>query len=264
LMGRLDQKVAIVTGAAKGLGRATAMLFAAEGAIVVLSDFDAESGNAAATAIGDRAQFQLHDVTLDADWERVVGETVRAFGRVDILVNNAGLFEVGTIESQTVQQWDRVNAVVATGTFLGCKHVVGTMKSTGGGAIVNVASIASLQGMPYAAAYCAAKGAVEALTRSVAVHCAEMKYAIRCNSLHPGPIDTSMVHSIPAQMATAMEAGMNVSPRQGATSCRASPEEIAEAVLYLSSDAAKWVNGTRLVVDNTASVMSVISGVVLA
>jgi len=260
-MGRLDRKIAIVTGAGSGLGRATAALFAAEGAYVVLSDIDVASARMAAAGIGERADFRHHDVTSDRDWTSIVSDTVRKFGRLDILVNNAGVLPVGDIESQTVEQWDHVNAVVAKGSFLGCQNAVKVMKVTGG-AIVNIASIASLQGMPYAVAYGAAKGAVESLTRSVAVHCVERRYAIRCNSVHPGPIDTPMVSAVPAQMEAIKAAGFQTASRQPMTRHRAKPEDVAEAVLYLSSDAAAAINGARLVVDNAASVMSVISGVV--
>lgn len=259
-MARLENKIAIVTGAASGLGKATAALFVSEGARVVLSDINVESGRAAAASIGERAEFRRHDVTADGDWMNLVNETVQKFGRLDILVNNAGVLPVGNIESQTVEQWDWVNAVVAKGVFLGCRHAVRVMKNAGG-AIVNVSSIASLQGMPYAVGYAAAKGAVESLTRSVAVHCVEMRYAIRCNSVHPGTIDTPMVHAVPAQMEAIKAAGFDLAPRRPITHYRANPEDIAESVLYLASDASRAVNGTRLVVDNCLSVMSVISGI---
>jgi 3(or 17)beta-hydroxysteroid dehydrogenase len=262
MMGRFERKVVIVTGAASGLGAATVQLFASEGAIVVLSDVDVKNGQAAAQAIGGQTSFRAHDVSLEGDWERIVAAAVQDHGGLDILVNNAGVFEVGNIESQTVEQWDRVIAVAAKGTFLGCKHAIRAMRTTGGGAIVNVASIASFQGMPYAAAYCAAKGAVEALTRSAAVHCAEMQYAIRCNSVHPGPIDTPMTRAITDQIVLAAALGMEVPPRVQASTSRADPSEIAEAILFLSSESARGVNGARLVVDNAKSVMSVISGVV--
>ena len=258
-MGRLDRRIAIVTGAAKGLGRATAELFAAEGATVVLSDLDEAQGEAAAAAIGPAARFRRHDVTDARQWEHLVAETVADFGGLHVLVNNAGLFEVGNIESQTEAQWDRVHAVGAKGAFLGCREAVKAMKTGAGGSIVNVASIASLQGEPYAVAYCAAKGAVEALTRSVAVHCAQMRYPVRCNSLHPGPIDTPMVRAIPAQMEAARAEGFQApAARVSFESYRAEAHEIARSILYLASDDSRWVNGTRLVVDNT---MSVISGV---
>ena len=169
----------------------------------------------------------------------------------------AGVVEVGNIETQTEAQWRRVQGVVADGTFFGCKHAVRSMKQTGGGTIVNIASIASLQGEPYVLAYGAAKGAVEALTRAVAVHCAQMKYPIRCNSLHPGPIRTPLVKGLGRQFKEAIGAGMEVPAGLGAmNSYSAAPEEIATSVLYLASDASKWVNGTRLVVDHTMSVTS--------
>jgi 3(or 17)beta-hydroxysteroid dehydrogenase len=174
-----------------------------------------------------------------------------------VLVNNAGVLEIGNIETQTAEQWRFVNSVIADGTFFGCKHAVRAMKTTGGGTIVNVASIASLQGEPYAAAYCAAKGAVEALTRAVAVHCAQMRYGIRCNSLHPGRIETPLTAAAPGQIKAAMRQGMQLPQGLGALqSYTAQPEDIAPGVLYLASDASRYVNGTRLVIDNTMSVTS--------
>jgi 3(or 17)beta-hydroxysteroid dehydrogenase len=259
-MRQLPGKIAIVTGGAKGLGEAIVRLFVAEGATVVISDVDATSGARLADELGGQAVFQRHDVTSEPEWERVVGETVAAFGRLDVLVNNAGVVEIGDIETQTAAQWRLVNAVIADGTFFGCKHAVRSMKKTGGGRIVNVSSIASLQGESYVAAYVAAKGAVEALTRSVAVHCVQMKYDIRCNSIHPGPIKTPLVAGMMDKFKEAVRHGMVLPPGLGAlSSYAATPAEIAPAVLYLVSDASKWVNGTRLVIDNT---MSIISGTV--
>jgi 3(or 17)beta-hydroxysteroid dehydrogenase len=259
-MNQLQGRIAIVTGGAKGLGEAVVRLFVAEGATVIVADVDADSGARVVESLGAKTRFQHLDVRIESEWERVIGETVAAFGRLDILVNNAGVIEIGSIETQTAEQWRLVNAVIADGAFFGCKHAVRAMKTTGGGKIVNVASIASLQGEPYVAAYCAAKGAVEALTRSVAVHCAQMKYNIRCNSIHPGRIETPLTAAIPGQMKAAMKAGFKMASAQGATqSYTAQAEEIAPAVLYLASDSSKYVNGTRLVIDNT---MSVTSGVV--
>jgi 3(or 17)beta-hydroxysteroid dehydrogenase len=205
--------------------------------------------------LGAGARFERHDVTAESEWERVIADTMRIFGRLDVLVNNAGVVEIGNIETQTLAQWRFVHAVIAEGTFFGCKHAVRVMKGSGGGTIVNVSSIASLQGEPYVAAYVAAKGAVEALTRSVAVHCAQMKYPIRCNSLHPGPISTPLVASMGRKFEEAKRSGFELPPGFGSTSSySATPEEIAPAVLYLASPASKWVNGTRLVIDNTQSV----------
>lgn len=256
-MSQLPARIAIVTGGAKGLGKAIAELFAREGATVVITDVDTDNGERVASQIGAAARFKRHDVRQESEWERVVAETLAEFGRLDILVNNAGVVEIGSIETQTAEQWRFVNAVISDGTFFGCKHAVRAMKTTGGGSIVNVASIASLQGEPYVAAYCAAKGAVESLTRSVAVHCAQMKYNIRCNSIHPGRIETPLAAAIPRQMKEAIKSGFQMAPGAAAMqSYTAQPEEIAQAVLYLASDNAKWVSGTRLVIDNTMSVTS--------
>jgi 3(or 17)beta-hydroxysteroid dehydrogenase len=252
-MDQLKGKVAIVTGGAKGLGAAVARLFVAEGASVVISDVDTESGTRLAREIGAAARFKRHDVSQESEWQRVIGETIAELGHLDVLVNNAAVASVGNIETQTPEQWRLVNGVISDGAFFGCKHAVLAMKMTGG-TIVNVASVASLQGEPYVVAYSAAKGAVEALTRSVAVHCAQLKYPIRCNSLHPGPIQTPMVEAMGQQFKEAVKAGMQLPPGLTGGSYRAMPEEIATSVLYLASDASKWVNGARLVVDNTMSV----------
>jgi 3(or 17)beta-hydroxysteroid dehydrogenase len=252
---QLEGKVAIVTGGAKGLGAAVVRLFVAEGARVVISDVDAESGGALAAELGAAVAFEHHDVTVEAEWERVVAATLARFGGFDVLVNNAGIALVGTIETQTAEQWRRVNAVIADGTFYGCKHAVRAMKERGGGTIVNVASVGSLQGEPYVVAYCAAKGAVEALTRAVAVHCVQNHIPVRCNSLHPGPIRTPMVKTLGAQLAAAVQAGeLTLPPAVGGAGYSSTPEETATSVLFLASEASKWVNGTRLIVDNTASV----------
>jgi 3(or 17)beta-hydroxysteroid dehydrogenase len=251
----LAGKVAIVTGGAKGLGAAIVRLFVSEGAQVVISDVDAANGDQLAAECNGHAVFEKHDVSSEPDWERIIANTVSRFGKLDVLINNAGIVEIGDIETQTLEQWRRVNAVISDGCFFGCKHAVRAMKTTGGGTIVNVSSIASLQGESYVAAYSAAKGAVEALTRSVAVHCAQMKYPIRVNSLHPGPIDTPLVRDMPAKFKAAVRSGMVLPPAMGgAAGYTATPAEIAPSVLFLASDMSKWVNGTRLVIDNTASV----------
>jgi 3(or 17)beta-hydroxysteroid dehydrogenase len=254
-LNQLAGKVAIVTGGAKGLGEAVVRLFVAEGASVVISDVDAAAGERLAAELSGRAFFERHDVSSESEWERVVAGTIARSGQLNVLVNNAAIVEVGNIETQTAEQWRRVNAVISDGTFFGCKHAVLAMKAGNGGTIVNIASVASLQGEPYVAAYSAAKGAVEALTRAVAVHCAQLKYPIRCNSLHPGPIRTPMVAELSARLQEAARQGMKMPPAlSGASSYSAAPEEIATSVLYLASEASKWVNGTRLIIDNTASI----------
>ena len=259
-MGRLDGKVAIVTGAAKGLGEADARLFAVEGARVILTDVDEANGARIAHEIGDRARFIRQDVREEAGWADLIAAVLAQFGRLDVLVNNAGVVEAGTIETTSEADYRFVMAVSADGTFFGCKHAIPAMRRGGGGSIVNMASIASIQGEPLVAAYCAAKGAVEALTRAVAVHCAQGRMNIRCNSVHPSGIDTPMVRSMGGKIASAGLA----TPRQASphgVSPLGTPVDIAQAVLYLASDESRFVNGQRIVVDNS---MSVIAGFVPA
>ena len=252
-MGRLEDKVAIVTGAAKGLGEAAARLFAAEGARVVLTDVDAANGERVAAEIGPAARFRRQDVADEAGWRDLITAVVADHGRLDVLVNNAGVVEAGTIESTSAEDYRFVMAVSADGTFFGCKHAIPAMRASGGGSIINMASIASIQGESLVAAYCAAKGAVEALTRSVAVHCAQGRMNIRCNSVHPSGMDTPMVRGFGPKVARS-----GLAPPQSASPHGASPlgtaDDIAYAVLYLASDESRFVNGQRLVVDNTMSV----------
>ena len=252
-MGRLQGKVAIVTGAAKGLGEAAARLFVAEGARVVLTDVDAENGERIAAEIGPAARFIRHDVRDEAQWRDLVAGVVAAHGRLDVLVNNAGVVEAGTIESTTAEDYRFVMSVSADGTFFGCKHAIPAMRDSGGGSIINMASIASIQGESLVAAYCAAKGAVEALTRSVAVHCSQGRMNIRCNSVHPSGMDTPMVRGFGAKvMRSGLAPPQNISPH--GASPLGTPNDIAYAVLYLASDESRFVNGQRLVVDNAMSV----------
>lgn len=252
-MDRLAGKVAIITGAAKGLGEADARLFAAEGATVILTDVDVTEGERVAHEIGPAATFIRQDVREEAGWEALIAGVMADHGRLDVLVNNAGVVEAGTIESTTEADYRFVMAVSADGTFFGCKHAIPAMRASGGGSIINMASIASIQGESLVAAYCAAKGAVEALTRSVAVHCAQGGMAIRCNSVHPSGMDTPMVRTFGAKVMAA-----RVAPPSNASPHGASPlgeaQDIAATVLFLASDESRFINGQRIVVDNTMSV----------
>ncbi len=258
-MARLDGKVAIVTGASKGLGEADARIFAREGATVVLTDVDAENGERVAAEIGGAARFHRQDVRDEEGWRKLIKQTVDDFGGLHILVNNAGVVEAGTIETQTYDEYRFIMAVSADGTFFGCKYALPAMKASGGGSIVNMASIASVQGEPYVAAYCAAKGAVEALTRSVAVHCAKNKYNIRCNSVHPSGIVTPMVISMGEKMQKAGLVPLDERNEAAGVSVLGDPIDIANTVLFLASDESRFINGAQIRVDNT---MSVVSGVV--
>lgn len=251
-MGRLAGKIAIITGAAKGLGEADARMFAREGATVILTDVDRAAGAAVAASIGGKAEFHYHDVRHDADWKALIDDVVARHGRLDSLVNNAGVVTLGNIETQTEEDYRFVMAVSADGTFFGCKHAVRVMKETGGGSIINMASIASIVGEPNVAAYAAAKGAIESLTRSVAVHCAQNKYNIRCNSVHPAGILTPMVEEVLRQAgATPRDA----SDPASSGVLLGEPDDIANTVLFLASDESKYISGAAIRVDSAKSVV---------
>jgi len=243
-MGRVQDKIAIVTGAASGIGRGCAKRLVAEGATVVCTDRD-ERGAQVAAELG--ATFRQLDVTDEAGWQRVVDETVRAFGRLQILVNAAGVAVWGDIEHTTLEQWRFVNGVNAEGTFLGCRTALAAMKATGG-SIVNISSVAGLVADADAPAYCASKGAVRLLTKSVALHAARRGYNVRCNSVHPSFIDTPMVDAVVAASrdATKMRAAVEKAAPLGRIG---EVDDVAYAVVYLASDESKFVTGSELVVD---------------
>ncbi|MFB3813157.1 MAG: SDR family oxidoreductase [Terriglobales bacterium] len=253
-MDRLKGKVAIVTGAAKGLGEADARLFAQEGAQVIVADVDVENGERVARDIGPRAKFVRLDVRHEAEWQRVIAEVMKQYGRLDILVNNAGVVEMHTPETITEEEYRFVMAVSIDGTVFGCKHAIPAMKKSGGGSIINMASVASLVGEYTVAGYCAAKGAIEAYTRAVAVYCAQDQIKIRCNSIHPAAIDTPMVRSVPDKMAKAGMPAISEEQKGSVANPMGRPIDIAYLALYLASDESVFVSGQQFVVDNTATV----------
>ena len=246
-MARLAGKIAIITGAAKGLGEADARLFAQEGATVILTDMDVENGQRVANEIGKNAEFHQQDVCDEDRWIELINDVVAQHGKLDILVNNAGIVHAGNIETQTTEEYRQIMAVSSDGTFFGSKHAVLAMKETGGGSIINMASVASLRGESNVLAYCAAEGAVEGMTRGIAVHCVLSGYNIRCNSIHPGTIWTPMVKNI---MGDRMPEGVEPTalPRMGV------PNDIAYAALYLASDESKHVNGIEVRIDNAHTI----------
>lgn len=253
-MDRLKSKVAIVTGAAKGLGEADARMFAAEGAIVWLTDVDVENGERVAREIGDLARFRRQDVRDEAAWKVLIDEVEAHDGGLDILVNNAGVVEMQSPETITEKDYRFVMGVSLDGTVWGIKHAIPAMKRRGGGSIVNMASIASIQGEYYVAAYCAAKGAIEAYSRATAVYCAQAGYKIRCNSVHPAGIDTPMVRSVPDKVAAANLKPLNEQGSSAGISPLGRPDDIANLVLFLASDESRFISGQAHIIDNTASV----------
>jgi NAD(P)-dependent dehydrogenase (short-subunit alcohol dehydrogenase family) len=251
-MGKLEKKVAVITGAASGIGRATAIRFAGEGAAVVIADMNREGGEAAVRDCkenGGSAVFQLADVSSEEDVKGAVARAVKEFGRLDVIYNNAGLGgAVGPLEKTSAENWDRTFSILLRAVFLGIKHAVPEMRKTGGGSIVSTASIAGIRGAAGLHAYCAAKAGVISLTRSAAIEFAKDK--IRVNCICPGLIATPLTYNrIPGgeQTATQLFAAFQPWPRAGR------PEDIAAMALFLASDDSEFVSGQAMVVDGAVT-----------
>jgi|CXWL01.1.fsa_nt_gi NAD(P)-dependent dehydrogenase (short-subunit alcohol dehydrogenase family) len=248
-MGRVAGKVTLVTGGGLGLGRASALLLAQEGARVVVTDVKESEGKRVADEIvdaGGEAIFLRHDVASEADWRRALETTLSRFGRLDVLVNNAGVALAADVEHTSLEQWRWLMSINLDGVFLGTKAAIEAMKRAGGGSIINLSSIAGIVGAPGLAAYCASKGAVRNFTKSVALHCAQA--GIRVNSIHPGYIWTPMVENFMAEQADPAAA------RKAAAAAHplghmGEPNDIAYGVLYLASNESKFVTGAELVID---------------
>jgi NAD(P)-dependent dehydrogenase (short-subunit alcohol dehydrogenase family) len=248
-MSILDGKSALVTGAASGIGRAIALLFAGEGASVTLADRDAEAGHAAAEEIlgsGGRALFSLCDVSQAADCERVVREANQAFKGLDIVVNAAGIVVRRSVVDLDEADWDRVMDVNAKSVYLICKYAIPLMQWEGGGSIVNISSGWGLIGGPDAAVYCASKGAVVQLTRSMAIDFGP--HNVRINCLCPGDTDTDMLKEEARQLGTSTAKFLKDAARRPLGRIGA-PQEIAQAALFLASDASSYMTGAVMVVD---------------
>jgi NAD(P)-dependent dehydrogenase (short-subunit alcohol dehydrogenase family) len=256
-MGRVAGKVALVTGAASGIGRASAEVLAREGASVILTDVQAMGEDVAAgiRKSGGKARFVAHDVSSEGEWTSIVAGIAKTEGRLDILVNNAGIAVAGLIHELTLEQWRHQMAVNVDGVFLGVKTSLPLMRKNRGGSIVNISSVAGLRGAANLSAYCTSKGAVRLFTKSVAIECAVMQDGIRCNSIHPGLIETPIWGQVvpganePFDL-DAMSALRVPLRRKGM------PADIANAVLFLASDESSYMTGEEMVVDGGMTVGS--------
>ena len=245
--GRLDGKVVLVTGAARGIGAAIAHRFAEEGASLLLTDADEAGARQLATDIGNGSGAHAHDVTSETEWEAVAAWALETHGRVDVLANNAGVFLAATLEETTLEDFRRVQEVNQVGVFLGMRTIAPAMTSRGGGSIINVSSVAGLMGTPYLTAYAAGKWAVRGMTKAVAKELAAA--GVRVNSLHPGQIDTDMHTSQRERTPELIDRLVAAIPvrRIG------EPGEVADAALFLASDESRYVTGGELVIDGGVS-----------
>lgn len=253
MVARVQGKVALVTGGASGIGRASARLLVAEGAQVVISDIDIEAGLALAQELGPAAAFVRHDASREADWQRVMAGLRERHGRLDILVNNAGILQSGTVEDCSLDDWQKMLRINADSVFLGCREGLALMKEGSGGSIINLSSVAALAGREEFAAYSASKGAVAALSRSVAVLCRRRKYRIRCNTLHPDGVLTPMTLASYPPGVDPTRLTIDSDPMHRL--CL--PEDVAASVLFLASDESRAINGVELRVDGGQLVMSI-------
>jgi NAD(P)-dependent dehydrogenase (short-subunit alcohol dehydrogenase family) len=262
--GKLRDKVACVTGAASGIGRATALLLAREGAIVVATDIQAEKGPGLIAEIegaGEQGCFLAHDVAEEDQWRAVVAGIRARHGRLDILVNNAGVGYAGPVTEMSLELWRRQMAINVDGVFLGVKHALPLMREHGGGgSIINLSSIAGIKASANVSGYNASKGAVRLFTKSIALECAAAKDGIRVNSVHPGIVETAIWDTL---LGTT-EDGSNGRPRTATLDAavagaiplghKGEAEDIAQGILWLASDESRYVTGTELVIDGGRSI----------
>lgn len=256
-MGRVENKVALITGAAQGLGAAIAAMLANEGASVVLTDINIDGAREQARAINSahegRAIAIEHDVTDADQWAKVVNETKATYGGLHILVNNAGIGSIGNVVEESFENWRRVHAIDLDSVFLGCKTAIPVMAESGGGSIINVSSISGIIAGHNLAAYNSAKAAVRHLSKSVALHCARAGNNIRSNSIHPVFVDTPILDGM--SRGEDREEMLKKLGRQIPIGRVAEPDDVAYAVLYLGSDESGFVTGSELKIDGGISAM---------
>ena len=253
-MGRLDGKVAMITGGASGIGKAQAELFAKEGAkIVITTRRKVAEGTALAESInkmGGEATFFKLDVTKESDWREVIDKVIRKYGKLNILVNNAGVSLGKTIEDTSLDEWNWVMDINSTGVFLGTKYAIEAMKNNGElCSIINISSTAAIVGEAHLVAYCASKGAVRSLTKAAAISCAEAGYTIRVNSVHPGYIHTELTEKEAQDSGLTLQQYFEKVGKMHPIGRIGEPIDIAYVSLYLASDESKWVTGSEFVAD---------------
>jgi 3(or 17)beta-hydroxysteroid dehydrogenase len=250
---RLENKIALVTGGGSGIGRATCLQFAANGAAVCVSDINLESAQEVVTSIeaaGGKAFAIELDVSCETSWDEIVQQLMSRYGRFNILVNNAGIAIPGTIEDMKLDDWKREESINVHGVFMGMQKAIAIMKENGGGSIVNISSIDGLVGDPKAVSYNAGKGSVRLMTKSAALHCASQKYGIRVNSVHPGYILTPLVEQAFAQADPQwLEEYHDQKISRIPLGDLGTPDDIALGCVYLASDEAAYVTGAELVID---------------
>jgi 3(or 17)beta-hydroxysteroid dehydrogenase len=249
-MDRVEGKVCLVTGGGSGLGRADAVRLAQEGASVVVTDVDVAGGEETVALAGANTVFMQHDVAEEGQWQTVIADCLSHFGKLNVVVNNAGIVIPGDVESVTTEDWRLQQRIHMDGAFFGMKYGIGAIKQNDElGSIINMSSTTALQGYSMVFAYGAAKGAIRTMTKHAAVHCLNMGYRIRVNSLHPGVINTPMVQRFTA--ATANAASEEPAPSPVGLG---DPVDVANAVLFLASDESRFINGVELPIDNTATI----------
>jgi 3(or 17)beta-hydroxysteroid dehydrogenase len=259
-MGRVQNRVALITGGASGIGRAIAERLVAEGARVIISDLQREAGERVATELG--AAFVEQDVSDEIRWGEVIVGVEQRFGALHILVNNAGIVgptDAFSPETTRLSDWRRIFAINVEGVFLGCRAAIALISRSGGGSIINMSSIAAMVPMPDGIAYGASKAAVAHLTRSVALHCARNGSGVRCNSVHPGNVRTPLLEKamdgISKSRGVPIEDIIKEFQSENPQRLFQDAEDVAQAVLYLASDAARHITGTQLVVDGGTTLL---------
>lgn len=252
--GRLEGKIALITGAAQGIGEETAIVLAREGAMIVVSDIDDEKGKLVAEKIGKFAIYLHLDVRSEKDWSHAIGKIIQKFSKLDILVNNAGItgFQEGfgpqDPENASLESWKEVHAVNSDGVFLGCKYAIRVMKNNPGSSIINISSRSGLVGIPGAAAYASSKAAIRNHTKTVALHCCSQGYGIRCNSIHPAAILTPMWEPMLGN-GPERERNMAAIAKDIPMQKMGMPDDVANAILFLASDESKYITGIELTID---------------